>query len=266
MTSYDKELALLRKVTLSLPQMRGSGVIVNRLIKPLYCRKTRPPVWAEVNGLQMLLDPQECVDSGLLFMPHLYDRDELNYLKENLKPGGVFVDVGANIGVYTLIASQAVGSSGTVLSIEADPSNFKKLQENVAKNNCTSVTPVNVGVSDKVEMLALHLNNSGNCGGHSFASTSRNGETVNVDCKPLLEVLTDRSIEKINGMKLDIEGFETRVLQAFFREADRSIYPDFVVIEVNPEYSNETSPIDILDQHGYRKVVDCGLNAILELG
>ena len=83
---------------------------------------------------------------------------------------------------------------------------------------------------------------------------------------PLLDILEQQGIERLKGIKLDIEGFESRVLRAFFRAAGSVLHPDFVILEVNPVFSNLGSPVDILQDYGYRLVLDCGLNMIFERG
>ena len=83
---------------------------------------------------------------------------------------------------------------------------------------------------------------------------------------PLLDILEQQGIERLKGIKLDIEGFEARVLRAFFRDASSMLHPDFVILEVNPCYSNQGSAVDILQDHGYRLSLDCGLNMIFERG
>lgn len=83
---------------------------------------------------------------------------------------------------------------------------------------------------------------------------------------PLLDILEQQGIERLMGIKLDIEGFEARVLRAFFCAGSSLLHPDFVILEVNPCYSNLGSPVDILQDYGYRLALDCGLNMIFERG
>ena len=252
-------------ITRSLPIIRGSGVLVNRLFKPIYCRKNRSSIWVDVHGFAMYLNPGECVDGELLFAPQLYDRREISYLNENLRAGDTFVDAGANLGIYALLASRAVHDSGTGVAIEADPENFRRLTMNVDENKITNIVLRQIGISDKEETLSLKLNTTGNRGGNSFAACG-SGQAVDVPCMPLLDILEQQGIERIKGIKLDIEGFEARVLRAFFRNADSVLHPGFVIVEVNPVYSDLGSPVDILQDHGYRLALDCGLNMIFEHG
>ena len=87
------------------------------------------------------------------------------YVLDRLGTGDVFIDVGANIGYYTLIASRRVGPNGRVFAIEAASSIFEKLQQNLAQNAVHNVTAFNVAVSDKPGQVPVWLNRGSNLGG-----------------------------------------------------------------------------------------------------
>src|SRR5437867_1266193 len=95
--SMDNELRLLLKLSRCFPRVRGFGRL-GGLLSRFYNRKDRPDVLADVLGHQMVLKPRECVDGALLFCPQLYERLEIKCLRRYLKPGGYFLDAGANIG------------------------------------------------------------------------------------------------------------------------------------------------------------------------
>ncbi|MBS4022569.1 MAG: hypothetical protein KGZ79_09115 [Dethiobacter sp.] len=82
---------------------------------------------ADVLGFKMKLCEAEFVDYQLLYQPHLYDPLETGFLKSMLKPGDMFLDIGAYIGFYSLLAYAAVGDGGKVLAVEADPYNYSIL-------------------------------------------------------------------------------------------------------------------------------------------
>ena len=227
----DFELRFLLKFSRRLPAMRGSGKVAG-VLTSFYNRKHRPEVQAEVFGAQMRLTPGEALDGQLLFCPQMYERLEMGLLRGFLRPGHVFLDAGSNIGFYSLTASQFVGPTGRVLAIEADRTNFARLSNNLKLNNSVNVTAKNVGLSDRAEVLRLGLNLSGNSGGHSFLATGDGGEMVT--CKPLIDLLNEAGIERIDAAKFDIEGFEFKVLDAFFRaKPPQALIPHFIIIEQN---------------------------------
>lgn len=246
----DFELRLILKLTRRLPRVKGAGILANGL-KRLYLRKRRGLVDADVLGFKMRLDPSECIDGGLLFYPHLYEHHEIAFLKKHLHPGDVFLDVGAHIGFYSLIASKVVGTDGKVLAIEADPYNYERLWHHLRLNNIGHVQALNIGVSDQRETLRLGTNTTGNRGGSSFLSMSPAG--LDVECYPLSSVLKAHRINEIRGAKFEIEGFEFRVLNQFFADVDRGLYPKFIIIEHHPEWVAKAggNVIDLLISRGY---------------
>lgn len=251
----DMELRLIRRISKSLPPIPHATALVNRVLKPLYLRKKRLPTVCTNQGVLLELDPHEAVDSAILFQPVHYDREEIEFLKANLGRGGTFVDVGANVGIYSLVAAHQAGA--TVLSIEADPHNFGKLMRNIELNGFTNCMAVNEGVSDKEEVLNLALNLDGNRGNQSFLDKGRAGPKVPVRCRPLVRILAEAGVSSITGLKIDIEGFEYRVLHAFFQQASPAVHPSFIIIEYFPKRAGIEGGdcLMLLSRHGYSRCV-----------
>jgi FkbM family methyltransferase len=224
----DKELRLWLWLSRRLPRRRGS-VFVADTCAQLYRRKPRDAVSIDVLGARMVLDPHEYVDGQLLFYPQLKDRDEVAYMEDNLTEGCCFVDVGANIGFFSLLASRLVGDEGRVIAIEADPYSHSRLRSNLELNAATNVRALNVGVSDRRGTERLGINVTGNRGNSGFYSDSAHG--ADVPCLPLQEVLTRQGVNRVDGAKFDIEGHEFRVLSKFFAESTSALFPRFIVIE-----------------------------------
>ena len=260
----DRELRAVRRVTRALPRVRGAGVVGNWLAR-WYNRRPRRRVVADVHGMSMELDPAENVDGQLLFQPHLYDRRELTALGGRLRSGDTFVDVGAHIGLYTLYAASRVGPAGRVVAFEADPVNASLLRANVERNGArtANVAVVEAGVSDREETLRLGLNTAGNRSGNSFLADGTDG--VEVRCRPLGELLEDAGVTRVDGMKMDIEGFEYRVLRRFLDDAPDRLWPRMLILEYQPEWNERAggSSLDLVVGRGYREVVRAGINRVL---
>jgi FkbM family methyltransferase len=231
-TGIGLELKLMMAIGRCLPRWPHASAVVNRLLKPLYLRKRRKDVWSDVHGFPMRLDPHECIEGNLLFCPQLYEHKEIAFLRKHLQPGDVFVDVGANIGLFSLVGSRAVGERGRVVAIEPDPVNFSRLDEHIRRNDVGNIQTLCCGVSDREEILPLGINTSGNRGGSSFLSRGR--ETVPVRCHPLYELLLQNGIARIDAMKIDIEGMEYQELKQFFHRAPPEMIPRFVIAEQMP--------------------------------
>lgn len=259
----DAELSMMLSITHRLPQIRGATRLAT-VFKNFYLRKKRSPVICNVLGLKMHVDPHECVDSWVLFYPQLYDCVEIGYLKKNLPQDGIFLDIGANIGFYSLIASR-LAPRGKVIAFEADPFNQQKLLANLSLNGTSNCIALNVGVSDRHETLSLGLNTSGNRGGNSFLQTDKT-HSVEVECKPLYALLIEQKVSKITGAKFDIEGFEYRVIKQFFNDAPTSMHPQFIILEQYDEWVERSGgdAIELLKAYGYFSVKIHEANYIME--
>jgi len=259
----NAELRMWLSVTRRLPAIRGAGRL-SGIAECIYNRKPREDVTVKVRDFTMRLDPAETLGRELLFCPQICDRHELSYLRTHLRPGDTFVDCGANVGFYSLAAAKLVGSTGTVLAIEASPVNSARLAENVKLNDMTHVKVANVGLSDKSETLRLGLNTTGNSGGHSFINNSAEG--ISVQCKTLADVLLSEGVKGVHGMKMDIEGFEAKVLKEFFR-GNANLWPKFLIIEVNPNFGTSAKEelLSLLTGNHYRLTRISELNYVAEM-
>jgi FkbM family methyltransferase len=254
------ELSLLTMFTKKLPPIKGAGLVANYL-KKIYLRKKRNPVVVNVNTINLELDPYECVDGSLLFYPQLYDRNEFKFLRENLSKGGVFLDIGSNIGYYSLEASLAMGKEGQVIVIEADPYNVNKILKN-QKLNDIFFNVEQIGVGDKFEESVFYRNTLGHSGStYIECDTHIKGEILKIE--PLNNILKKYNLEKIDIMKIDIEGFEFRVLNKYFEESD-SIKPKFILIEINNGYKSSQELPNLLIHDGYEIIENFTDNVIFK--
>jgi FkbM family methyltransferase len=230
-----------------------------------HLRKRRPPVEYDVMGFSMLLDPQECVDQDLLFYPQLYEAAELNYVRSHLNPGDTFIDIGSHIGLYSLLASKAVGPTGLVVAVDADPDTFGRLGQNLRLNEADNVQAHNCGVSGESGSLPLYrwTGTGPNAGANTLIPRKDPGDkwtsVGEIRCVTLLDVLNVAGVKTVNGLKLDIERAEYRVLSRFFAEAPASLLPSFILFE---EYKSTIelaggSVVKLLESNGrYRRVAN----------
>ena len=147
-----------------------------------------------------------------------FETDEIDFLNTFLNEGDCFLDIGANVGLFSLYASKKVGPSGTVIAFEPSQTTFKRLLENLELNSLKNVKPYNLGLSDQEEMLELNISVNGFEAWNTFVHTNDNKFSTkeHVQVRLLDDFLKEISldIDKIAlVIKLDVEGFELNVLK-----------------------------------------------------
>lgn len=183
-------------------------------------------------------------------------------METTLGPTDNFVDVGAHIGFYSLMASKNI-DKGKIVSVEAAPKTYSRLKNHLESNGIKNAEVIHRGVSDKQEKLELNLNLTGNTGGQGFVKVAdKKSETVTVDCSPLIEIIKSSGLSSIKIMKLDIEGFEFKVLKHYFAHAESTLFPEFIITEYGDSRATGDH-IELLMQIGYRKISQTGMNYVL---
>jgi FkbM family methyltransferase len=164
-------------------------------------------------------------ERGALFNPD-YNLPELDFLREHAPAGGTFVDVGANVGTYAVALARHVGAGGRVIAIEPLPSAGARLAFNASASKLTNLTLVKGAAGDTDGMLRIETD-GGNLGASHVSATG----DVEVPSYRLLTILNDAGIRRVDALKIDVEGYEDRVLTGFFRDAPQSLWPKAVAIE-----------------------------------
>jgi FkbM family methyltransferase len=130
-------------------------------------------------------------------------------IRRYLKQGDVFVDLGANEGFFSVIASSLVGSSGKVIAVEPQSRLQTTIQANLALNGCTNVKVFNTIVSGNTGTMRLHLTRGANTGGSSlFRSTKYTLPTEDVQSFTLADFIASAAVDRCDLLKVDIEGAE----------------------------------------------------------
>src|SRR5919112_4622154 len=133
------------------------------------------------------------------------------------KEGDIVIDIGAHIGLYTIISSKRVGANGKVVAIEANPSNFEMLNRNIKLNQLTNIISLNNAVYSKETKIKLYL--PGEELGHTIYNTvmsdraKNEDKFVEVSANTLDYFLQLKGIMEVNWVKIDVEGAEFEVLK-----------------------------------------------------
>ena len=166
--------------------------------------------YAEVFGNKLFLSKK-----GLaLTVSHYgtYEELEAKIMEEKIEIGNIVVDVGANIGLHTLNMARIVGNAGQVFAFEPDPSNFEILKKNAKINNYKNIILEQKAVGDKHGKTTLYQ--SDNPINHRiFPQSERANSQVQVELTNLDNYFDSDMIDKINFIKIDVEGMEFGVLK-----------------------------------------------------
>lgn len=205
------------------------------------------------NGVKMNLY-KDSILSRLIYEG--FEKEETDYLTKILKKGDVFVDIGTNIGLFSLIASKIVGDEGKVLCFEPAPLTFSRLSENVKLNDFKNIDIKNLGLSDKQGELTFYISNNGYDAWNSFAPSQDNKleSSIQVYVSTLDIELININKTKIKLVKIDVEGWEKFVL---FGGKDFFVnYNPIVMVEFTEENTfNAGYPVheiyNIMQDFGY---------------
>lgn len=169
------------------------------------------------SGLKFMIYPDNDI-GRVLFISGIYEPNSLLVVKSLLKPGSVFLDIGANAGVFSLAASQWVGSEGKVIAFEPSSREYRLLEENVSLNNLSNVCLEKLAISNTNGSGALQIavgqHNGQNtlCNEFAYEGVS-SGITEAVSLTTLDQYVLEKKLSRVDLIKLDIEGAEYLAFQ-----------------------------------------------------
>jgi FkbM family methyltransferase len=191
------------------------------------------PIWFEFRpGLWMQLDIRELVQETLL-LEGIWEPKTTQYLCDSLGPGQVFLDIGANAGYFSLLASRRVGESGKVLAIEPNPAMANQLLQNVQRSRLTNVAIIEAACSDSVEVRDLYVGNAYNTGNSSLSHDNLAWtKSVKVNCATVDLLIEQYGLYHVDLVKIDVEGAELQVLQGMQTTLKR--FRPKIITELSP--------------------------------
>lgn len=137
--------------------------------------------------------------------------------RHHLRNGDTVIDVGANVGVHTMLAAQIVGVQGRVYAIEASPTIFARLKENIARNRLQQVVPLNLAASDTHSQVTVYLGSAFNRGATTIVPDQPDQQEISaeaqVEARPLADIVPATAMRSARLIKIDVEGAEWLVLR-----------------------------------------------------
>jgi FkbM family methyltransferase len=261
-------LKLIRYTQFSRPSWfsRRIGFAIRRLARYIY----RTFIDIDVEGIYFRSRINDNVsERNFVFMPWNYDHKEREYIATYLPRDGIFLDIGANVGIYSLWAAKFLGSSGRVVCFEPNPPVFDRLVFNVRINEQSrgadwpSFNVLNLGVSDRSGEFELYLNPS-NLGQSSLVVRTESAKSVKIFCVSLLEKLQELNVPRVDILKIDVEGAEEDALLPFLESCSVGLRPKSILIE-NSDHLWKTNLRQKLLDYGYTELLKTKMNSVFSI-
>ncbi len=200
-------------------------------------------------------------ERGALLNPD-YNLEELAFLRAYAPDSGVFIDIGANVGTYALTLAKSVGTKGTVIAVEPHPVARTRLAFNRDASNLVQVKLVAAAAGPSDGELLIETDGD-NLGASHIVTDKTSTGTIRVPALTLQRILADAGITRVDALKIDVEGFEDRVLTGFFAKAPQTLWPRAVVIEHLSRKEWQQDSIDDMVARGYREKGKTRSNTLL---
>lgn len=249
------------------PDTRWGRAMISRCRKKALAKEVGPFDVEIDGGIKARLYPGEnrCEKRAFSGMQH-WDRKEREALSQALTNSTsrpfVFLDVGANVGIYSLHVHAEAMKAGVptrILAIEPSIETCGRLENNI-NANAAAIQIIRAAVSD--EPGSGHLASGGSNRGEAHLSARKAGETgeaVIVDTLP--RICRANGLTAIDAMKVDIEGHDLKALTTFFEDATPALHPQLLILETGKAAGSPL--IELCAAHGYRVTERTGLNTIL---
>ncbi len=241
---------VIRSLTKYLPYMEVGGRILNDdlniVLGRLFFDKEEPHwmVSDAEKGLPALeLNVSTRLQRKLFYFHRAWGRHWLNgplarLMKSTLVPGETFVDIGANLGIYSMHAAGLVGSEGCVIAFEPDPEIFESLRRSSALNGPASIRCENLALSDRTSTCTFYRSWHG--GANSLVpQDGRYKGSIEVPVETFDEYVarTGTDVSRVRLMKIDVEGEEARTVAGMIGVLRKAAWPDLWIEVRGPKGS-----------------------------
>ena len=192
--------------------------------------------------------------------------DEIDFIKKNSPNKSVFIDIGSNMGFYTQFIAAIIKKKRQIkiISIDALPINNFRLKENLRllkkkiPNIFSLVKIKNCAVGDRNTNLNLNFSY-----GLANAFITKNKKDIKVKCRKLINIVNEEKLKYITNLKIDIEGYEDKVLISFLRSCKKKLVPKNIILEHSEKKIWKNNLIKFLFKFGYREIFKNKSNIIL---
>jgi len=192
--------------------------------------------------------------------------DEIDFIKNNSPNKSVFIDIGSNMGFYTQFIAAIIEKKRQIkiISIDALPINNFRLKENLKllKNKIPNIFSLvkikNCAVGDQNTELNLDFSH-----GLANAFITKNKKDVSVKSRKLINIVNEEKLKYITNLKIDIEGYEDKVLISFLRSCKKKLIPRNIILEHSEKKIWKNNLLKFLFKFGYQEIFKNKSNIIL---
>ena len=192
--------------------------------------------------------------------------DEIDFIKKNSPNKSVFIDIGSNMGFYTQFIAAIIEKKRQIkiISIDALPINNFRLKENLRllkkkiPNIFSLVKIKNCAVGNRNTKLNLNFSY-----GLANAFITKNKKDMSVKCRKLINIVNEEKLKYITNLKIDIEGYEDKVLISFLQSCKKKLIPKNIILEHSEKKIWKNNLIKFLFKFGYREIFKNKSNIIL---
>ena len=218
-TLFDRLIRLLllftRLYLRHAPGCFGKAFVFERIYKPYLGWRHMSLQARTLFGARVSVQLPDLIQSRIYLFGQ-WEPAITRFVQATLKPGDTFIDVGANIGYYSLLAAHCVGSTGRIYAIEASPDIAATMRANIARNRCTQVDLIEAAASDHCHEIALYSGGSVNLGATTthagWASRMGFAMEARVSARPLADMIPREALLGARLIKIDVEGAEAAVI------------------------------------------------------
>jgi FkbM family methyltransferase len=251
----QKALLFLARITFL---KRG---LFRRTMTRLIMGQSGTPIDVDFRGCHFRLQgANNLIEFGILLNPR-YNGEDIDFLIDGAPSGANFVDVGSNIGLYSLPMAKAASPKGRVVSIDANPLMASTLTWNANASNLSNVQVISCAVSDRDGRADLMVRKDDIAIVHVVEKSDGA-----VPVRTLSSLLEEHNIQSIHGLKIDIEGHEDKALVPFLSQAPKQLLPKRIVIEHPKPTEDYPGCTAVFKARGYLLKGRNQNNSLYELG
>jgi len=196
------------------------------------------------------------------YFPADYEKENFRFINSHIDRGMNVLDIGAHIGVMSVVFARRAGNSGRVLAIEPTPTTIEVLKKTIQLNNLSNVEVQPLAIAEKEGIMKFYISDNEVDNSNSLVNNHRDDrkeESIKVRVTSVDKLMEEKKIPSVGFIKIDVEGAELRVLQGAHNTLKR--HKPKILLAIHPvsirNFDDSQGEIwDLVTKHGYRVVAN----------